>query len=72
MRRIEYYEGDVFQRENRIRRVLGVLPDAKGNRCVVYSTGGNKNRRCRITAFRKFERAGKLIHAGAKRPPDEA
>lgn len=68
MKRIQYYEGDVFQLGQKMRRVVAVVNDKRGRQLVVYSTGGNKNRRCLLRAFRKFESAGKMIHAGRARP----
>lgn len=64
----EYYEGDVFQNEHRIRRIIGFANDRKGIRCVVYSSGGDRNRKCRLRQFHKFALAGKLVHEGRGRP----
>lgn len=67
MSKLKYFDGDVFQFGHKIRRVVGTTKDKNGRTVVVYSTGGNKNRYCQLQAFRKFERKGKLIHAGAGR-----
>lgn len=68
----EYYEGDVFTSGQKMRRIIGFAKDRKGLRCVVYSTGGNKNRKCRLRAFHLFAAAGKLEYASSRRPVNEA
>lgn len=50
-------EGDVFAKDGRHRRIVGALGGG-----IVYSVGGDKNRVCKVTTFRRWARHAKLLH----------
>jgi hypothetical protein len=56
-RRRDPVEGDVYVKENRHRRVIGVLGGG-----IVYSVGADKNRVCLVATFKRWARHAQLVH----------